>query len=181
MMNLVDSQDYGMGNLLAALGMVNASLSIGEMMAKQRKKISVETAKDYQGYIEGEINKDTLSDFLIDAGKEPLARKTFDKLVSEYLELDNCPEEGLEEFNHWCDLYISDSGWRKFTNRQANKRHSLGKGLIAAKLEKDVYQDLLTLSSKHSRNINNSLRALLKLEKNNKSEFKEIISAYTKK
>lgn len=153
-------------------------------MAKQRKKISVETVADYENYIAKEIRNNALGVFLRDEEGEGQAIQRYMSLPKVKLcDMDKNELEiiELEALNLWCSQYISDAGWKKFTSRQMSKRRVQKQSIGTLQLEADAHKKIVALAHSHDINVSNMVRALLKLSRKHKQDLKEITGKLPKK
>ena len=153
-------------------------------MAKQRKKISIETVADYENYITKEIQKNSLAVFLRDEEGEGKAIQQFMSLSRvNVCDLDKNELEiiELDAFNLWCSQYIADAGWKKFTSRQMSKRRVQKQAIGTLQLEDDAHKKIIALANSHDLNVSNMVRALVKLSRKHKDDLKDIADKLPKK
>ena len=147
-------------------------------MAKKRKPIDILSHDTYQLFIDKIIANNELSVFLLRENEEIKAIKGYQRLTQIKVSLLSKESKkiiDLDDFNQWCDRYISRDGWKKLTRRKTTFNHRKSEGITALSVKKEIQNRFGLWAKNHNLGTDTGLTVLLDLAEKYNDEVETII------
>lgn len=147
-------------------------------MAKKRKPIDILSHDTYQLFIDKIIANNELSVFLVHENEEIKAIKSYQQLTQIKVSLLSKESKEiieLDDFNQWCDRYISREGWRKLTSRKTTFNHRKSENITTLSMKKEVQKRFGLWTKNHNLGTDSGLTVLLDLAEKHNDEVENLI------